>query len=194
MLRVLRRDVVVGGADEVPHREVRNRIGLQDARAVAAEHAGRDDVAGIRHTGVRVFNRNDLAEDVGRTVGQQFAEVASAHQVGGNGPGGAVGKDVANPFLAPVPEELALVGVELARPVSRATDVVAELVVVDGRGKGLPVGVVTGPGVRVEIVVAEVFVSGAMEILATGFGDNADLRTGGTTVFCGVGGGQDLHF
>ena len=61
-----------------------------------------------------------------------------------------------------------------------------------GRGKTVGIGIAR-PGVRVESIVLQVFVSGAVEVLRAGFGDNANLRARGAAVLGGVICSKDLH-
>ncbi len=100
---------------------------------------------------------------------------------------------VLDPFLAPVEENLFLVGVEFARDVERAAEVVAKLVVFHGRHVSQERISVARPGVGVERIIPQVFVCGAMEVLRAGLSNDANLRPGRAAILGGVVPGQDLY-
>ena len=97
---------------------------------------------------------------------EQFAEIALAHQYCRHRQAVRIGEDIPYPFLSPVPENLALVGVEMIRNVQRTAYVVTELVVVDRRSdtRGcwdrIPL-----PWVGIKNGVADVFVRGTVKSL-----------------------------
>ena len=95
---------------------------------------------------------------------------------------------VFDPFLAPIEEHLAFIRVEFPGDVERAAEVVTILVVVErrrGRSKTVGIGIAR-PRVRVESIILQVFVCGAVEVLRAGLGDDSNLRAGGTAVLGGV--------
>src|SRR4029077_15014561 len=92
---------------------------------------------------------------------QQLAEVTLTHCVCGNGPTRRIRKPVIHPFLTPIPEELILRGVELARDVARTADVITVLVIPDRCGAvqsqiSWPSSVVASPRIRVKNRVTDV--------------------------------------
>src|SRR5690242_1744187 len=129
---------------------------------------------------------------------EQFAEVAVPHQKGRNRLGSLVREIVSGKFVAPVPEHLVFVGVEMAGNIERPANVVSEIVVMIGRNKirggqtgGGGVGVPL-PGVGVQEGVTNVFVSGAVELGSTALGDDADLAAGRSAVLRSIVCAQDL--
>src|SRR5690242_285362 len=165
--------------------EVRRRISIQDAQSVwrgagpGSHGALGDDVSRKWQPGLRVRELYGLAvENIGRI--QQFTEVPRAHlQSWNSGRRVCVRKDIPHPFLAPVPENLGLVGVEVIWNVQRSADVISELVVVDWccnmfrcRNR------IALPGIGVKHRVAHIFVSRSMEILSASLRGNPDLSSG----------------
>src|SRR5262249_50174707 len=134
-----------------------------------------NDIAGEWLTGLGILNLNHLViEDVRRI--QQLAEIALPHQERWNCERVGVGEDVSHPFLSPVKEQLVFVGVEVIRDIDRTADVVSKLVVMDGRSderrrrRGVSL-----PGVRVEDGVANIFVGGAVKLIGSALGNDANL-------------------
>src|ERR1700730_2217829 len=87
---------------------------------------------GIRIIGIKEFTEVPLSHLYEWTQQQPCASERRAR----------LHKVVFHPFLAPIKEDFAFVGVEFARNEDRAADVVAELVVVNGGGE-------SGCGVRI---------------------------------------------
>ena len=83
----------------------------------------------------------------------------------------------------------------MVRDIKRPADVVSKLVVMNGGGDfgEERVGIAL-PGISVEDGISRVLVDGAVEVLASRFGDDANLPAGGPAVFGTVIGGQDLNF
>ena len=101
---------------------------------------------------------------------------------------------ISNPLLAPVKEHLAFIRIEFAGNIKRAAEVVPKLVVVKGRGKLGQRVRVPRPGIRVQVVIAEIFVGSAVKRLGPGLGDNSDLGAGAAAVFWSVIRREDLDF
>src|SRR5689334_15378607 len=111
---------------------------------------------------------------------EQFAEIAGAHLERRNSEGVRIGKDVAHPFLSPVPENLGLVLIEVAGDIKRTANVVAKLVVVNRSGDaGGCRNSIALPRIGIEDGVANVFIGGAMEFPGAGLGKDANLAAGG---------------
>jgi len=102
---------------------------------------------------------------------------------------------ILDPLLTEIKEDFALVGVEVIGNVNRATDVVAELIVVDRSGDAGGEGnSVARPGVGVERGIAEIFVNRAVKLAAAGFRGDANLRAGAAAILGSVVGGENLDF
>src|SRR5690348_15796322 len=173
-------------------REVGQRIRTQDAEAVRARHGAgrgtsrcRDDVAGKRQTSFGIDDdsrRTRLWEGfaVKDVVGiEKFAEISLSHLEGRNSRHTSlIRKDIPHPFLAPVPEKLRLIRVDVPGNVERPTDVVSKLVVVDRSGDTLGGGrIVLLPWICVQDRVADIFVCRAMKRLRPALWRDADLTT-----------------
>ncbi len=102
---------------------------------------------------------------------------------------------VFQPLLSQIEENLVLAGVEFARNVDGASDIVPKLVVVNWRcrrGKAVGVGIAR-PSIRVQGGVPQIFVGRAMELARAGLGGKTDLRAGSAAVFRSIVGGKNLH-
>ena len=101
---------------------------------------------------------------------------------------------VTDPFLAPIEEELALIGVEFSGNICRPTEIVPELVVMK-RSCELSCRIrIARPGVRIQRIVLKVFISRAVELLRATLGNDADLGAGGSSVFRCVVRSKNLYF
>src|SRR5712691_11918030 len=102
---------------------------------------------------------------------------------------------VLEPFLSQIEEHLALAGVEFARNVDGAADIVPKLVIVNRRrrrGETVAVGVAR-PGIRVQGGIPEIFVGRAMELARAGFRGKTNLRAGSAAILGGIVSRQDLY-
>src|SRR5215469_1562571 len=179
--------------------EVGNRPGIQDRDSSWAQTARRNDIAGEGAIALRVHYLDDAFDEGIRA--KQFAEISPPHLDGwyreqAIAPYGraGLGKVIPDPFLAPVEEELALVSVEFPGNIHRTTEIVSKLVVVEGCHEPGQRVRIARPGIRVQGVVAQILVSGAVELLRSSLGDDADLSAGGAAVLRCVVRGEDLDF
>src|SRR5206468_12365474 len=133
-------------------------------------------------TGIGIVDDHSMAKK--EIIGpQQLAEVTLAHEERRNGQRPYVGETVSDPLLPPVPKNPRFAGIEFSRDVERTGEIVTELVVAERGDEILTVRMVASPGVGIEGVIAQVFVSGTVEHLRTRLGDDADLATGCASVF-----------
>src|SRR6266540_7313933 len=120
-------DVEVIVADKVSNCQIWRWIGLENAQAVLAELALRNDISREWVTSGGIPDYNGAAQDVLRASREQFAEIALAHQGRRHRPLRAIGKPVFHPLLSPIPEKLVLFCIQLVRNVQRPADVISVL-------------------------------------------------------------------
>ena len=152
------------------------RIGVHQRKAVRAERALRNDIAGKRLASCWVDDVIGLAEENVRP--QQFGEIPLPHQLrrhcGGVGRQGAIAK----PLLAEQEEEPVAFAIEIAGNINRAIHAIAELVVPQRLGQRILERVgreVARPGIGVHGAIAEVFEDVPVEIAAAALGYHAHL-------------------
>src|SRR5262249_36102680 len=128
---------------------------------------------------------NDGAGLVPGVSAQKFTEISLTHQSRGYGLGLSIGGAIADPVLAHEEEQLfAPLLVYLGHP-DRSADGESEIVVAEWRSEIRCGAQVAGPGIRVQLRIAEILIGASVKVSGPRFGDDADLSAGRASIFGG---------